>query len=196
MPRSPNPGKAASFVLHGLLVYALVYPWGARQVTPASVRAGIHGGSGVELIYFSRQGSAEIQLQPRKRLTLPAKKKQKRARSVPAPEPQPTVARAGSSAGSALTGPAEGDEVVPAIPLVYPDPALSREEKSALTGDVVVEVTIDPRGRVVGAQLVQSLAAHVDATVLAAVESWQFRPASYNGAPIASKQDVHFHFPS
>ncbi len=196
MPKSINPGKVASFVLHGLFVCARVYPWGARQVKPASVRAGVHGGSGVELIYFSRQGSSLVQLQPHKRLTLPARKKQRRARHLPAPEPQPTMARAGSPTGSALTGPVDGDEVVPAIPLVYPDPALSREEKSALTGDVVVEVTIDPQGRVVGAQLVQSLAAHVDATVMAAVETWQFRPASFNGVPIASKQDVHFHFPS
>jgi hypothetical protein len=28
------------------------------------------------------------------------------------------------------------------------------------------------------------------------LENWRFRPATINGAPVASRQDVHFHFPS
>ena len=35
----------------------------------------------------------------------------------------------------------------------------------------------------------------VDAKVLAALEKWQFTPASKNGVPIPSKQDVYYHFP-
>ena len=43
--------------------------------------------------------------------------------------------------------------------------------------------------------MIQSLAPAVDSKVLAALENWRFRPATRNGAPIASKQDVYYHFP-
>jgi hypothetical protein len=34
----------------------------------------------------------------------------------------------------------------------------------------------------------------IDEKVLAALESWHFHPATRDGIPIPSKQDVHYHF--
>jgi hypothetical protein len=43
--------------------------------------------------------------------------------------------------------------------------------------------------------VLQSLGPTVDQKVLAALENWRFTPASKNGVPISSKQDVYYHFP-
>ena len=43
--------------------------------------------------------------------------------------------------------------------------------------------------------VLQSLGPAVDERVLAALEKWHFTPASKNGVPIPSKQDVYYHFP-
>jgi hypothetical protein len=43
---------------------------------------------------------------------------------------------------------------------------------------------------------VQSVAPDVDQKVLAALENWQFTPATQDGRAIASQQYVYFHFPS
>jgi hypothetical protein len=41
---------------------------------------------------------------------------------------------------------------------------------------------------------VQSLGPAIDAKVMAALENWRFRPATRDGVPIPSKQDVVYHF--
>jgi TonB family protein len=76
-----------------------------------------------------------------------------------------------------------------------PDPAIGLDLLEGMTGDVVVEITIDEQGNVVEAKVLQGLAPLVDQRVLAAVEKWHFAPATRNGAPIPSKQDVHYHLP-
>jgi len=43
--------------------------------------------------------------------------------------------------------------------------------------------------------ILHSLGPAVDNRLLATLEQWHFTPASKNGVPIPSKQDVHYHFP-
>jgi hypothetical protein len=38
------------------------------------------------------------------------------------------------------------------------------------------------------------MSAAIDQKVLLALESWHFHPATRDGIPIPSKQDVHYHF--
>jgi TonB family protein len=66
---------------------------------------------------------------------------------------------------------------------------------AGIEGDVIVEVTIDEQGTIVQRVVLHSLGPAVDNRVLAALEKWQFTPASKNGIPIPSKQDVYYHFP-
>jgi periplasmic protein TonB len=47
----------------------------------------------------------------------------------------------------------------------------------------------------VSKQVVKSFSPEIDNKVLAALQNWRFVPATRNGVPIASKQDVHYHFP-
>jgi len=76
-----------------------------------------------------------------------------------------------------------------------PEPALPLDLRASITGDVVIEVTIDEQGAVVHTAMIHSLDPALDEKVLAAVVQWRFHPATKDGAPIASKHDVYYHFP-
>jgi protein TonB len=59
-----------------------------------------------------------------------------------------------------------------------------------------VEVTIDAQGNVTDTRVLQSLQQDIDEKIVATLRGWRFEPATVDGAPISSRQDVHFHFPS
>ncbi len=106
-------------------------------------------------------------------------------------------ARAGSTLGTVIDGPIEGHEVHVAYPVVFPDPPVARAElPHDLKGDVIVEVTIDAQGHVVETRVVQAIGYGIDEKIVAALRQWRYQPATLDGVPVASKHDVHFHFPS
>jgi TonB family protein len=114
------------------------------------------------------------------------------------PQPEATTSvRAGAPYGSVFEGPASGPDVRPAIPTVFPDPPVSRSEAPAgVEGDIVVEITIDESGVVVETKLLKGIGYGIEDKVIATLRNWRFRPATKDGAPIPSKQDYRFHFPS
>jgi protein TonB len=65
-----------------------------------------------------------------------------------------------------------------------------------LNGDVIVEITIDEHGNITETKILQALGFGLEEKVLAALRNWRFHPATLDGVAIASRQDVHFHFPS
>jgi periplasmic protein TonB len=105
--------------------------------------------------------------------------------------------RAGSPLGTMIDGPITGHEVHVAYPVVYPDPPVARAELPRdLQGDVVIEVTIDPQGNVVETRILQAIGHGIDEKIMATLRQWRYQPATLDGVPVASKHDVHFHFPS
>jgi len=102
---------------------------------------------------------------------------------------------AGSSYGSLSYGSLTGFEVRPALPVVSSDPVIEPDLLNGVTGDVIIEITIDSVGNITEMKVLQSFNSAVDQKVLAALEKWHFLPATRNGVPIPSKQDVHYHFP-
>lgn len=136
-------------------------------------------------------------------LPAPATKAQKtrlrkRSNNLENRKPAESV-EAGAREGSAFDGPADGDEVKPALPLPgsFADPVVSRWElPGGVQGEVIVEITIDREGKVVEEKLLKGMGQAIDEKVIAALRDWRFRPATRNGVAIPSKHDVHFHFPS
>ena len=61
-------------------------------------------------------------------------------------------------------------------------------------GDVVVDVTIDPTGRVADLAVLHTLGYGIESSVIGTLRTWTFRPATKDGTPIASVQELHFHF--
>lgn len=184
----PNTALLASFLVHGAILFFLL----DRQpifVKPSSVSWGRQSTSGT-LIYAPPR--LELASNEHPKLQFHHKPK-------PAPAPPPTpveAARAGSPNGSMFSGPAKGIEATPAIPLAFPDPEIYPWQLSGVQGDVIVEVTIDQKGNVSDTRVLQSLKQDIDDKCIATLRNWRFRPAMIDGMAIASRQDVHFHFPS
>jgi protein TonB len=61
-------------------------------------------------------------------------------------------------------------------------------------GDVVVDVTIDPSGKVAELAVLHTLGYGIESSVIGTLKTWTFRPAIKDGTPIASVQELHFHF--
>jgi protein TonB len=124
----------------------------------------------------------------------------------PAAEPQQAItdvdpgdhnSHVGSALGTVIDGPVVGHEVHVAYPTVYPNPPVDRAELPRdLVGDVVVEVTIDSTGAVVETKIVQAIGHGIDEKIAETLRRWHYQPATLDGTPVASRHDVHFHFPS
>lgn len=97
--------------------------------------------------------------------------------------------------GNAADG-SEGDGNI-SIALVQfhprPQPDLSTLTPGA-AGDVVLDALIDAEGKVAHLSVTKSLGPNVDQQVIATVQTWTFTPATRNGVPIASEQELLFHY--
>lgn len=167
-------------------------------------------GAHTQLIYFPAATSDGNTPPDAARLLLPPRASKPRPRPrwpvKTAPEPQQVTAgaeagdhnsRAGSPLGTMIDGPITGHEVHVAYPVVYPDPPVNRAELPRdLQGDVVIEVTIDAQGNVVETKIVQAIGHGIDEKIEATLRRWRYQPATLDGMPVASRHDVHFHFPS
>ena len=75
----------------------------------------------------------------------------------------------------------------------YPHPDLT-QLPSGTSGDVIVDVVIDSAGRIAKFTLNRGLGHGIDETVLATIQQWTFQPATRNGVPVASEQELLFHY--
>jgi TonB family protein len=179
-----------SLLLHAIVLILCLYR-APIFVKPSSVGWGQHGRS--EALVYTAQAQFERQPLPKKRLLVPNAKPKPLPEIAKAPVEPP---RAGTPVGSLYHGPGSGSEARPALPLVFPDPAVYSWQLGGLQGDVIVEITIDEQGAVTQTKVLQSLRDEIDEKVVATLRNWRFRPATVDGVAISSRQDVHFHFPS
>jgi TonB family protein len=207
-------GAAGTSVAAHLLLLAVIAFHGPRIITltPSSLAWG-NGSKSYRITYLppgnedEREPDAKLTLPQRVRAVPPKQAQSRRSRnSKPATAQHPleskaeegTIdARAGSTLGRVVDGPIFGHEMHVAYPVVYPDPPVNRAElPTGLTGDVVIEVTIDAQGNVVETKIVQAIGHGIDEKIEATLRRWHYQPATLDGAPVASHHDVHFHFPS
>jgi TonB family protein len=200
----------ASVLTHlGLLAGILLYHPPTVLLTPVWLANG-QGTQSYHVIYAPRDGEDDPDEQkiaikhnvaPKTKLKRP-----KPSSLTPPPDhlqvPADAIAadfnsRAGRALGTVIDGPIEGHEVHIAYPVIFPDPSVSRSELPRdLQGDVIVEVTIDSEGNVVETRILQAIGHGIDEKIVAALRQRRYKPATLDGMPVASKQDVHFHFPS
>src|SRR5208337_2627404 len=152
-----NRSLLASFALHCAVLLALLHCAAPVFVVPSDVDLGILGSSGsVSIVYLApvgpeRTNSSPEETRPSLSASRVAMPKPARIQTKTLPTDQPTqqnapeqTARGGSPWGRVPGSPLTGDEVVPALPEVFPDPPVSRADlPSGVEGDVIVEVTID-----------------------------------------------------
>lgn len=197
-------GFAVSVALHGLVLCALLYRPEPRLLQPESSLRG-DGGSGrssVKLVapgYSGLQSPVTAQVRSDNKTYLSRKPK-----SHPTPEAQAASANKplkpgmpGFILGSLASGIPSDHDVRVALPVVAPDPPITRAKlPDWLRGDVIVEVTIDERGAVVKTVVLATVGFGLEDTIVDTLKRWQFTPATIDGVAVASRQDVYFHFPS
>jgi len=102
-------------------------------------------------------------------------------------EPEPPPPSSGDPSGEA--------DVTLAMANFYPSP---KPDLSVLPhgtrGDVVIDIVIDEDGKVVDTHLDQGLGHGLDEAVMAVLQTWTFYPATKAGKPVASEQQLLFHF--
>jgi len=124
-------------------------------------------------------------------IALPPQPQPAVASPAPDPDPPPTPA-AGALAGSDSFG--AGDvQIAFTTYSPSPQPDLSRLPRGA-QGDVVLDVTIDSKGKIADLEVLRSLGYGIESSVVSTVRTWTFRPATKDGVPIASVQELHFHY--
>jgi TonB family protein len=200
-----NLSLVGSVAVHSLVLLALCLRPSPIFVKPLLIA---HGDRGLTpLLYFAPQGldqnlvapapksaTARIHLRVQERLEFNAKvTSQKDAK----PENSESVSAvtAGSPHSSDLFGFTLGAGISPAIETTLLDPPVLRSEiPPGVEGDVIVEITIDEQGYVIGTRLLKGLGYGIDEKIIATVRNWHYRPATKDGVPIPSKYDAHWHF--
>jgi TonB family protein len=163
------------------------------------------GRAGVQMLYLpgiSASASATV-ADPHQERRLALRKPAKRRPPAATPEPAAVAPGAatpglpGDLLGALYSGVATGHDVHIALPVFAPDPPIVRTKlPDWVRGDVVVEVTIDQTGTVVATRVLQTVGFGLEEIVVATLRQWRFTPAKIDGVSVASRQDIHFHFPS
>lgn len=183
-----------SVLAHALLLSFLFGVFGQRVMLAPRKLPGTALGTH-QMLVFSMGGAPpapKTVLQAKTHAIAPASVTRSVAKPAPSlSSPVPSAPGSGSSAASAL-----GDGNI-TIALVKhhprPEPDLSTLAQGA-GGDVVLDATIDSDGKITQLQVTRSLGASIDKTVIATVQQWTFSPATKDGVPVASEQEILFHY--
>lgn len=118
---------------------------------------------------------------------------EKHTLEAPKPQSSEPASKAGVGA-SAESGLGEGDITI-ALQSYFPYP---KPDLSALPhgtkGDVILDAVIDENGKIKELTLLRGLGSPIDQQVIATVQQWIYTPAMRRGVPVASEQELHFHY--
>jgi periplasmic protein TonB len=186
-----------SVVLHAALLIVLF-----RSSHLVRVRAFLPGtpqGAHIDLSYLPGASAPSAPRATRKQAPAAAKESRlplppRLTPSVSAPVSD--ISTSSPAAASASANDALGSENIQIALTTYspsPKPDLSRMPHGT-QGEVVLDVTIDPTGQVADLQILATLGYGVDGAVAETVRTWRFTPATRDGVPVASVQELHFHY--
>lgn len=194
LPRGPK-SALLSIAAHGAALGMLLLAAGLRGPTLAPTH--MPGTAQGTEIMFSYQtlgappGAAHAK--PRE---------QARGHALPSPAHSPTRkakqlshAATNEDPGDAPVGSAGDGNISIALVQFHPRPQPDLSTLApGVSGDVVLDALIDAQGRVAKLSVTKGLGPSVDQQVIATVQTWTFTPAKRNGTPIASEQELLFHY--
>lgn len=204
LPRGPRSSRRRAVILsacaHLLLLAFLLH---AKQLRVAPLQlAGDEHGSRIVLAYLPGHAPPPSgQPLPRKTPKTVPMPQTKSPLPSPAVEKQQAFAPGSVSSPSAAPDSTAGPDALGsgdisiAVLKISPRP---RPDLSVLPrgggGDVVLDALIGPEGNIEKLTLVKGLGRGIDEVVIATVQAWTFLPATKDGKPIASEQELHFHY--
>ncbi len=75
----------------------------------------------------------------------------------------------------------------------YPKPSLTSLPQGT-AGDVILKAVIDEHGKITELTLVAGLGPAIDNEVIQTVNQWVYTPATKDGVPVPSVEELHFHY--
>ncbi|WP_047497181.1 TonB family protein [Terriglobus sp. TAA 43] len=178
-----------ALVIAAVVLVAVKAPQAVRVKLPGSA----HGTHTLLTYTIGGQESAAASSAPKK--SAPAKVKTPTIAKVapaPVPEAKPETEKGDGSSGVSALG---SGNVRIAIVKVFPRPA---PDLSSLPrgkgGNVIMDAVIDAHGTITKLTLEQGLGDPIDQQVMATVRGWSFDPATRDGQPIASEQEIVLHY--
>ena len=188
-----------SVTVHLLVLAALIHhnkPWVAPIRLP-----GTEHGSNLILAYLPGRAPAQSDTASPKTVPQLAETKspvprQPKAKTKPttvSPNTNsPVSAQPDSFAGADALGSGNVDIALASF-FPTPKPDLSALP-SGTKGDVILDIVIDATGKISDLKITSGLGHGIDEAVVATVQQWTFHPATRNGEPVASEQELHFHY--
>ena len=190
-----NRWASASIVLHLALLAFLIHTR-ALWVAPIQL-PGDKNGHHILLTYAPGHSSSASALDSHPAPKQPTAKAAIQAPAVPKPAAPATAnSAAATSALNGTTSDALGSgNVTVAQVVTHPAPRPDLTQlPSGTRGDVIIDVVIDATGHIVKTTMASGLGHGVDDTVLATIQQWTFQPATRNGIPVPSEQELLFHY--
>ncbi len=186
-----------SVVLHAALLIVVL-----RSSHAVRVRAFLPGtpqGAHIDLSYLPGGALPAAPLSVRKHAPAVAKESKLALPprlTPPVQAPASDISTSSPAKASSSSNDALGSEDIQIALTTYspsPKPDLSRLPHGT-QGEVVLDVTIDPTGQVADLQILATLGYGVEGAVADTVRTWKFSPATKDGIPVASVQELHFHY--
>jgi protein TonB len=194
-PRRSLSAKAISLSIHAIALIAIAgVLHGARTLEPHRLPGTRNG---VQLLTYYSPGSTHPATS-----TIPTKtiEKQKPApeakptTGAPTPQTTPTPDAKPGDANSGQSGLGDGNITIALQKYFpYPKPSLNSLPPGT-TGDVILKAVIDEHGKIATLTLLAGLGPAIDNDVIQTVNQWTYTPAMKDGVPVASVEELHFHY--
>ncbi len=204
-----------SLAMHALVAAGVLFSMRLRPVHVFTL-PGTPSGTHMQLVYLPGQAPApavQPQAKAKPKAVAPPQTAPKLVASTPLPEaihlpalphltvtetaPSPNASAPASATPDATSGSDSWGSGSIQIALTTfspsPKPDLSALPRG-MQGDVVVDVTIDPSGKVADLAVLHTIGYGIESSVIGTLKTWTFRPATKDGTPIASVQELHFHY--
>lgn len=188
----------ASVLLHLFFIVTLVHQR-ASWIAPMRLPGSEHGS---KLLLTYSPSRASIQATAPRPKTQPKQAKSTTPLPTPAPKPSSPIAspntlspastQPDSTAGADSLG-SGNVNIALARHFPAPTPDLSTLPRGT-KGDVILDIVIDTSGKIADIKMTSGLGYGIDETVIATVQQWIFQPATKDGQPVASEQELHFHY--
>jgi protein TonB len=194
-----SPRAAVASLLFHVIVFAVIIHQSRHWIAPIRY-PGTERGHNIVLSYLP--GRAPVQsiapaatkpVDAKSSLALPRPKQSEPAPQATSPNTKSPVSdHPDSTTGADALG--SGDINI-ALPKHFPTPrpdlaTLPRGTK----GDVIIDITIDEAGKISDMKLVRGIESSIDQYVMATIHEWTFNPANRDGQPVASEQELRFHY--
>jgi protein TonB len=191
---SQSRGGLISAGVHVIVLLALLGVFGrGSKIAPYKLPGTAQG---VRLLTFYSPGSPEHPISdiPKKTLVQPAPSSTHSITAPATPKETGAPATETGKGNASESGLGEGEiRIALQTYFPFPKPNLSSLPHGTKS-DVILNAVIDEHGKIADLTMVKGLGEPIDEEVIATVKQWTFSPATRNGTPIPSEQELHFHY--